>query len=211
MKGPDPDRHHRRSIRLKGYDYSGQGTYFVTICSQDRGCLFGDIVDGEMRMNCAGRLVQTVWNELPDHYSPSQLDESVVMPNHVHGIVLILGAEAVAPASGSTPAGAGLLVRAGLKPAPTRGTTVPGDHPVPATATTTRHGLTEIVRAFKTFSARRINEWRGTPGVPVWQRNYHEHIIRDESSLRRIREYIATNPVRWMDDPENPAARRRKA
>ena len=164
----------RRSIRLKGYDYTEAGAYFVTICTQDRTCLFGDVVDEEIRLNEAGQVVQAVWDELPNHYPNVELDEFVVMPNHVHGIIVIVGAD----------------VGAGFKPAPT----------IPVK----RHGLAEIVRALKTFSARRINELRGTPGRSVWQRNYYEHIIRDEESLNRIREYIANNPAQWALDRENP-------
>jgi|GEM_PF-899802 len=156
-----------RSIRLKGYDYKQAGAYFVTICTQDRVCLFGDVVDGQMRLNREGRVVETVWHEIPNHYPHVQLEAFVVMPNHVHGIIVIVGA--------------------GFKPAPT-----------------TKHGLSEIVRAFKTFSSRRINEMRNTRGVAVWQRNFYEHIIRNEGSLHRIREYIQNNPFQWAFDRENP-------
>ncbi|HOK59079.1 MAG TPA: hypothetical protein PKZ07_19890 [Sedimentisphaerales bacterium] len=166
-------QHHRHSIRLKGYDYSLSGAYFVTICMYDRACLFGAVVDGDMRLNDAGRVVYDVWNDLPNHYGYVELDAFVVMPNHVHGIIVIVGA--------------------GLKPAPTESKPAP-----------TRHGLPEIIRGFKTFSSRRINELRGTPGMPVWQRNYYEHIIRNEESLHRIRSYIANNPIRWYLDQENP-------
>ncbi|MGQ9925797.1 MAG: transposase [Chloroflexaceae bacterium] len=183
----DPYKHHRCSIRLKGYDYTQAGAYFVTICTQDRACLFGEVVDGEMRLNDAGQIVQTAWDELPNHYPNVELDEFVVMPNHVHRIIVIVGAGAVG--AGAVGASA---VGAGLKPAPT----------IPVK----RHGLAEIVRALKTFSARRINETRRTPGVPVWQRNYYEHIIRDDDSLDRIRQYILDNPLRWLEDREHPDA-----
>ncbi|MGQ9774011.1 transposase [Chloroflexus sp.] len=169
----DPLKHHRRSIRLKGYDYAQPGAYFVTIVTHDRACLFGDIVDDQMRLNQAGQMVEWTWYDLPNHVDNIELDAFVVMPNHVHGIIIIVGA------------GAG-SVGAGSEPAPT---------PLP-----------EIVRQFKTFSARRVNQWRGMVGQPVWQRNYYEHIIRDETSLQRIREYIATNPNQWAADHENPAA-----
>jgi putative transposase len=172
----DPDKRHRRSVRLQGFDYSREGAYFVTVCAQNRACLFGDVDQEEMRLNDAGRLVRAVLNGLPDHYPHVALDAWVIMPNHVHGIVLLVGA--------------------GFKPAPT------------ATADTTRHGLSEIVRAFKTFSARQINAIHGTPGTSVWQRNYYEHIIRDDASLNRIRQYIMENPPRWSEDPENPACMR---
>ena len=163
----DPSKHRRRSIRLHGYDYSRAGAYFVTVCTQNRVCLFGDVVDGSMRLSDAGRIIQTIWDDLPNYYLNIELDEFVIMPNHVHGIIVI-------------------AVGAGLKPAPTK-----------------RHGLPEILRALKTFSARRINEMRNTPGAPVWQRNYYEHIIRDGESLNKIREYIMNNPMQWAFDREN--------
>lgn len=86
----DPDKHHRRSIRLPGYDYSRAGAYFVTICAQDRACLFGDIADGVMRLNDAGRVVERCWHEIPIHFPHVELDEFVIMPNHVHGIIVIV-------------------------------------------------------------------------------------------------------------------------
>ncbi|MBC7237764.1 MAG: hypothetical protein H5T69_18130, partial [Chloroflexi bacterium] len=87
----DPERHHRRSIRLKGYDYTQPGAYFVTIVTQDRARLFGEVVDGEMRLNDAGRMVQTVWDELPAFYPGVQTDAFIVMPNHIHGIIVLTG------------------------------------------------------------------------------------------------------------------------
>jgi putative transposase len=190
----DPDKHHRRSIRLKGYDYSQAGAYFVTICTEGRECLLGEIVADEMRPNDAGAIALAVWNDLPAHYARVQLDAFVIMPSHVHGIIVLtddvaadVGADAVGVGVGADAVGMG--VGAGLKPAPT------GDG--------RRHGLPEVVRAFKTFSARRINALRSTPGVPVWQRNYHEQIIRSAESLERIRAYIETNPERWTLDREN--------
>ncbi|MFH0879097.1 MAG: transposase [Lentisphaerota bacterium] len=161
----NPAIHHRRSIRLKGYDYSKEGVYFVTICVQERECLFGEVVNGEMVVNDAGARVQAVWDELPCHYPHVRLDAFVIMPNHVHGIVVFL-----------TP-----------HPAPTVG---------------------EIVRGFKARCTHAINQMRNTRGVPVWQRNYYEHIIRGDVDYNRIAEYISTNPQRWMSDtlhPDNPA------
>ncbi len=168
----DRNKHDRRSIRLKGYDYAQAGAYFVTICTQHQGHIFGKVVNEEMRLNAAGRLVQSVWDGLPMHYPHVELDAFVIMPNHIHGVVVLT-----------------TTVGAGFKPAPT-----------------IRHGLPEVIRSFKTFSARRINEIRNATGMPIWQRNYHEHIIRDEESLNRIRQYILDNPANWAVDRENPAA-----
>jgi len=180
----------RRSIRLRGYDYAQAGAYFVTIVTKDRMCLFGEIVGDEMRPNQFGRIVEATWSALPEHYSGVECDVFMVMPNHVHGIIALVDDDG----GGATDVGAGLKpargvaaapnsVRAGFKPAPT---------------------LPEIVRAFKTFSARRVNELRATPGTTVWQRNYYEHVVRGENELDRIREYIANNPLQWEMDRENP-------
>jgi len=168
------ETHHRRSIRLKGYDYSKEGAYFVTICAQERECLFGEVVNGEMVMNEAGARVQAVWDELPCHYPQVRLDAFAIMPNHVHGIVALtaVGARFIAPSSTIAP-----------HPAPTIG---------------------EIVRGFKARCTRAINQMRNTRGVPVWQRNYYEHIIRGEVDYNRIAEYISTNPQRWMSDTLHP-------
>ena len=176
----------RRSTRLPGYDYGQPGAYFITVCTQGRACLFGDVVDGEMRLNRLGEMVQWTWHDLPNHNANIRLDAFVAMPNHVHGIIWIVDDPVIV---------VGATVGAGSEPAPTE--------PDP---THRAHGLPEIVRQFKTFSARRINQWRNTPGTAVWQRNYYEHIIRNEASLNRIREYILTNPLRWAVDRENPAA-----
>jgi len=169
----DPEKHHRRSIRLKDYDYSQAGAYFLTICTYNRECTLGDVVDGVIVLNDFGKIVESVWSDLPKHYSDVRLDAFIIMPNHVHSIIFIVGAN----------------VRAGFKPAPT---------------TNKRHPLSELVRGFKTFSSRCVNEIRGLSGTPVWQRNYYEHIIRNEKDLNEIREYIVNNPTKWEMDEENP-------
>ncbi len=212
----------RRALRLPGYDYAQAGAYFVTICTRGRICVLGDVVDGEVRLSELGVMVNSVWSELPRHYAHVRLDAWVVMPNHVHGIVLLKPDDDMA--------GAGLKPRAGLKPAPTGVGVLPsrvsdgsrhrgvdgsilkpkaGLKPAP-TGPKIRHGLPEVVRAFKTFSARRVNAVRGGVGTSFWQRNYYEHVIRDEASLDRIRQYIVDNPARWDEDPENPASKNRR-
>jgi len=168
-------RRGRRSIRLRDFDYSQPGAYFVTICTKDRAPLLGSVDDWQMRLNEFGYIVRECWCDLPNHYRYVQLDEFVVMPNHIHGILII-----------------GPDVGAGSEPAPTTPTT------------RKRHGLPEIIRSFKTFSARRMNERRKTAGFAVWQRNYWEHVIRSQKSLDRIRAYISTNAERWHLDRENP-------
>ena len=171
-----PDIPQRHSLRLKGYDYSQEGAYFVTICAHGKACLFGDVIGSEMKVNELGQKAQAVWDDLPVHYPHVATDAFVVMPNHVHGVIVIqAGGEGVG---------------AGLKPARTE---------------SARHGLSEIIRGFKTFSARRINEFRETSGATVWQRNYYEHIIRNDADYNRIAEYIVNNPQRWAEDSLHPA------
>jgi REP element-mobilizing transposase RayT len=133
-------------------------------------------MDGLIRLNRYGEIVQQTWNDLPNHYAGVQLDMAVVMPNHFHGIIWLI------PNSNQI-----MDVGAGFKPAPT-----------------TRHAFPEIVRGFKTFSSRHINVLRATPGVSVWQRNYYERIVRNEDELFQIRQYIQENPLKWDIDPENP-------
>jgi REP element-mobilizing transposase RayT len=176
---------HRCSIRLKGYDYTWAGAYFVTICTKDRACLFGDVVDGVMRLNQMGQIVWQCWLAIPDHFPHVLLDEFVVMPNHVHGIIVIMATHIV----GATHA------------SPLQNDDTPTRPRGPQ-----RQSVGSIVGSFKSAATKRINEQRGIPGAPVWQRNYYEHIIRDDESLNRIRQYIAENPLRWYLDRENPNA-----
>ena len=179
------EQNRRRSIRLPGYDYAQAGAYFVTICTYNRDCLLGEILGSEMSLTRSGEVVLECWNDLPNHYSYVEIDEFVVMPNHVHGIMVLSDQQRKNPNAQN--------VGAGLKPAPTK-----------------RHPLPEIVRAFKTFSSRRINERRGSPGLPLWQRNYYERVIRNERELDAIRQYIVDNPAKWAEDIENPQSLHRR-
>ena len=173
----------RRSIRLRGYDYAHPGAYFVTIRTVRHGILLGWNSDGIVVENGHGSIVRDCWLDLPNHYPHVSLDTFVVMPDHIHGIIVLLDADRAGGA------------RAGFKPAPTDGG-ASADAGV-------RHGLPEIVRALKTYSARRINVRCGTPGSPVWQRGYYERIIRNERELDRTRKYIASNPRNWRTDHEH--------
>jgi REP element-mobilizing transposase RayT len=177
----DSDKHKRRSIRLKWYDYSQNGAYFITICTQKRACLLGEIQSNTMILNEMGTIVSDTWYDLPNHNSHVLLDEFVIMPNHIHGIVMM---------ANNTHQ---LSVGAGSEPPSSEGRPAP-----------TRHGLSEIVRQLKTFSSTRINKLRNSPGIPVWQRNYYEHVIRNEKSLHAIREYIRYNSLNWISDKDNP-------
>ncbi len=192
----DPKKHHRRSIRLKGYDYARPGAYFLTLCTQNRACLFGTVVDGEMHANGAGCMVQRWWDELNHKFPHIRTDAFVVMPNHVHGIIMI------------HPVGADLRVR----PDENNPTDHPGDEwdaPKPEQGAHTGAPLPQIVQWFKTMTTNEYIRHVKNAGWPpfqkrLWQRNYYEHIIRNERALHRIRRYIAENPMRWHLDRQNP-------
>lgn len=212
----------RRSIRLKGYDYSQAGAYFITIVTQDRKHLFGEVINGEMLLNEAGRMILAEWEALPQRFPTVEIDAFVVMPNHVHGIIVIVAADNVVAGVG---AGVAVDVGAGLVPALVPGATTDGAITNGATtdgATThgaTTHGATtrvaptvgDIVGAFKSITTvsytRRVKRsgWPPFPGR-LWQRNYYEHIIRNDESLNHIRQYIADNSARWALDRENATA-----
>ncbi len=194
----NPLIHNRRSIRLKEYDYSQAGAYFVTICTKNRECLFGNISNDQMILNEYGEITEKCWFDLPNHYTNIQLGDFIIMPNHFHGIIEMLpvtvgvGLKPTPTVTKPTPTA--------TKPAPTHTTNPTPIGNAQPTHTTTIHGLPEIVRALKTFSSRRINEIRQTPGIPVWQRNYYEHIICNNESLYRITKYIINNPLNCEKD-----------
>lgn len=194
----DPQRHHRRSIRLPGYDYTQAGRYFITIVTHERACLFGEVVNGAMRLNAWGEIVRAEWFQtaVVRPYVVLDPDEFVVMPNHVHGIIWIVGDD-----GGGV--GGGCRGAAPLRPYDGDGN--PPQRPGGVIPNNVVAGsLGAIVRAYKSAVAKRINALRGTPGAPVWQRNYHEHIIRNEEEWQRIWRYIQHNPARWEADRENP-------
>ncbi len=170
--------HHRRSVRLKAHDYSQPGAYFLTICTWNKECLFGKIVDGEMRVNEYGRVVQDEWSRTAVLRPNIILDAFIVMPNHCHGIVVITG-----PSKGV------------LQYAPTTHA---------ASLRSPSQTIGAIVRGFKSAATRRINILRCVSGVPVWQRNYYERVVRDDTEMHRTREYITSNPAGWLEDEENP-------
>jgi putative transposase len=183
----NPDIHHRRSIRLQEYDYSCNGAYFVTVCAQRRECLFGQIDNSEMLLNEAGQMVNGWWVKLPDKFHGVTLDEYVVMPNHFHGIIHIVGAAPYGRPDVGQPHG---IVKPGQP------------HGVAPT-------LGDVIGWFKTMSTNayicgvKQSGWPPFPGR-LWQRNYYERVIRDEKELTGIREYILHNPIKWADDAENP-------
>jgi len=173
------DRHNRVSIRLKGYDYSRTGMYFITICCQHKVPRFGVVVNGKMELNEFGKIAYAEWLKLSERFSNVELDAFQIMPDHMHGIILL----------NNTPVGAGFT------PAPTA--------PTPDSTATARVAPTAvggIVGAYKSMVSNRCldlckikNETMGK----LWQRNYYECIIRDEQSYRRIAQYIINNPLKW--------------
>lgn len=185
----DPDVHHRRSIRLRSFDYASAGAYFVTVVTQGRECLFGDVVGGVMVLNDRGRMVWDVWQDIPQRYPGVDTDAFVVMPNHIHGVVVVTD------------------VGAGPRACPGHGPDV--DAGQPQGVAPTRLALPDVVHRLKSLTTARYRHgvtafyWPAFPGR-LWQRNYWEHIIRDEDELERIRQYITDNPVHWNDDPERP-------
>jgi putative transposase len=170
----DPQKHHRHSTRLKEYDYSQAGAYYVTIDVQNRECLFGEIVNYEMILNEAGKMVNKQWNALLEKFPNIELDVYQAMPNHFHGIIVV--AENV----------------------DTRNVVVQNKKPT----------LGDIIGAFKSITTHEYILGVDNKNWPqfykrLWQRNYYEHVIRDETDLNRIRDYIQSNPVNWDEDEEN--------
>lgn len=184
----------RKKVRIKDYDYATPGAYFVTICTLDRQSLFGDVGAGpcagpQMVLNDIGKMVGSVWKKIPERFPQITLDEFIIMPNHIHGIIWIqnyaMNFNVGAPLVGARDADS----RAGTRPAPTLGA---------------------IVGAFKSISTvefiRGIRTQKWTGAKKIWQRGYHERIIRNETELFETRKYITQNPLKWHLDPENPAA-----
>ncbi len=177
IQHPPPERR-RRSIRLRGYDYTAHGAYFITLVTHDRRELFGRIIGDEMKLNAAGRVVAEEWGRSGDLRSNVEIDVSIVMPNHFHGIVFLVQDDEGTLRSALT---------SGF------GSTVPGS-------------LAIVVRNFKGAVTRRLRE--GGLTDTIWQRNYHERVIRNERELHAIRQYITDNPWKWLLDKENPTAHR---
>jgi REP element-mobilizing transposase RayT len=191
----DSNKHHRHSIRLQGYDYTQVGAYYVTMVTHDRECLFGEVVDGEMRLNEIGRVVSQVWQRLPMHFRNIELDGFVIMPNHVHGIVVIVRelthAGDARRGKALADANASRIADANADALPLHGTPP--------------RSLNAVVQNFKSITARRIHQNLWFADRPIWQRNYYEHVIRNDADLNRIREYIFNNPFDWATDDENPS------
>lgn len=183
----DPGRHKRRSIRLQDYDYTGEGAYFLTLCAWQRECLFGEIDQEKMLLNDMGRIVADEWRKIGCSRTNIVLDEFIIMPNHFHGIIFIMNNVGTMPA-----------VRPNV-------TTVEPGRPVGIAPTGPLPGsIGALMAQFKSKVTKRINAFCCNPGHPVWQRNYYERVIRNESELSRVREYICNNPLQWALDTDNP-------
>jgi putative transposase len=175
------NQHQRHSIRLAEYDYTLPGAYFVTIVTHQREYIFGKIHETQVHLTPIGETALACWLGIPVHFHNVSLDEFVIMPNHIHGIIIINDVSSVGTRHASS------LQK-------------PSQHDKP-------HGpkpnsLGAIIGNFKSAVSKRINEQRTAPGAPVWQRNYYEHIIRDEKDLNSIRKYILENPMQWVEGDE---------
>jgi len=213
---------HRRSVRLAGYDYSQSGAYFFTLCTVDRTCLFGEVVEGEMKFNEWGEIVVEEWRRSAEIRQEIELDAFVVMPNHIHGILIIedartgtaTNAHDLAPdeprraltrdggtADNATDHSLGVSRRAPTPSLPPTHATFGA--PMPGSVAT-------IVRAFKSSTTLRVHRMKEGSVGNLWHRNYYEHVIRDQADLNRIRKYIEDNLGRWaedrMKDNETPAS-----
>ena len=171
----------RVSIRLSDYDYAQAGAYFVTICAQERRSLFGAVEDGTMRLNAAGKMAVKAWEDLPGRFPNLELDYFVMMPNHFHGILVLQDDE------GKPDTGLSDRVSQGIS----------------------KNSLARIIQAYKSITTNEyitgVKKLGWAPFVGrIWQRNYWEHVVRNEKDLNSIREYIVNNPMKWELDEENP-------
>lgn len=174
----------RKTLRLPYYDYSQHGAYFVTICTQNRKCLFGNVLDDEMRLNEKGQMIENTWKDLVNRFNFVILDIYVIMPNHFHGIMVLKG-------------------RGEPRVRPNR-RGEPCVHPG-----TNKDSLGRVIQAFKSITTNEYIKNVKTKNWPrfdekLWQRDYFDRIIRNEYELDRIREYIVNNPLQWSIDEENP-------
>ncbi|MDT8381936.1 MAG: transposase [Brevefilum sp.] len=166
-----PDRH-RKNVRLKDYDYASPGYYFVSIVSYERKNIFGEIIDGEMNLNQAGKTVEQTWQDIPKHFPNTSCEIFVVMPNHIHGIINIIDDEIVRAQS---------IRGNGVKP----------------------KSIGSIIGSFKSAVTKQLHQTKTINQERIWQRNYYEHIIRDEDDYQQITDYIAANPINWGHDLKN--------
>lgn len=184
----DSKKHHRRSIRVQGYDYASARAYYVTIVTYQRDCLFGKIENEEMLLNDFGLIAEECWIAIPEHFPKVELGAYVIMPNHVHGIIVI---RADVP-----PSNPGMIEEG------RRGATLLRPYEDQRKINVQPGSLGAIVRSFKSVVSYRLNKEHNVTGI--WQRSYYEHIIRDEKDLQNKTDYIEANPMLWDEDDNNP-------
>jgi REP element-mobilizing transposase RayT len=190
----DPKIHHRRSIRLAGYDYSQAGAYYVTIVTWQRDCLFGEVVNDEMILNKAGKIVQWEWENLAQSFKLVELGIGQVMPNHFHGILSFRDVGANRPA----------LTIVSASKASLHNGILDGSDGSPLPRGSKAASLGAVIGQFKSRVTKRLWKMPELAGTPIWQRNYYERIIRNEKEMDAIWRYIEANPANWMEDEENP-------
>ncbi len=190
---PDPTCN-RRSVRLQSWDYTQSAAYFVTICTDNRLCVFGEVVQDAMNLNSFGQIAEASWQTIPDHFLHVELDAFVIMPNHIHGIVVIVADALTNEVTQDDGRGAAVLRPYDGERKPHQIGVTPGS-------------LGAIVRSYKSAVAKQINQLRNTSGATVWQRNYHDRIIRNQRELEATRRYIEDNSMQWALDEENPDAK----
>ena len=192
----EPNHQGRRSLRLPYYDYRQEGAYFITVCTHGRQPLFGSVQGDKMYLNEAGRTAANCWTAIPNHYPNAQIDAFIVMPNHIHGIILITNDHHPVGANNHSP------LRHNETPSPLRHNETPIHNDTSRFRSPSRT-VGAIVRGFKIG----VTKWfrANTDVHTVWQRNYYENVIRNETALHEIRQYIINNPAKWNEDPENPA------
>ena len=185
MSQYNPDIHHRRSIRLRDYDYSKEGLYFITLCVHKQLTMLGEIVDDEMKLNDKGIITKICWDEIPSHFPNVALCEFTIMPNHIHGIINITATTATVGVENFQPLQyTSQPLQQPSQPMPPQRNEFQNIIP---------RSIGSIVLGFKIGTTKQI-------GYAIWQRNYYEHIIRDDGDYHRIAEYIANNPAKWNDD-----------
>jgi REP element-mobilizing transposase RayT len=197
----NPDIHKRQSIRLKGYDYSQSGLYFITICCYQRECFFGNIINSQMILNNFGQLIKEEWLKSAEIRKEIELDDFVIMPNHFHGIVIInqeINSDFMKNDVDFQDNNVGANGRSPLQQIQSS----------PPKISMKPKSISSLIAGFKSATTKKINVIRNTHQNPVWQRNYYDHIIRNDESLARIREYVQNNPLSWENDqlhPNNPS------
>lgn len=186
----DKEVHNRKSVRLKEYDYAQSGLYFVTVCTFNKECLFGKIKNGAMVINNYGEIVRDEWVETKNIRDDIKLHQFVIMPNHIHGIIEITQhtiTPQICRGVSHTPV---------MEHVPNESNGAHSNTPLRSPSRT----VGAIIRGVKSAATKRINKIRQTPGAKLWQRNYYDHIIRNEKSYLEISEYIINNPLRWHED-----------